>query len=70
MQHKTVLDYIELNIKHKKKIYTSSTHKQQTTICTVEYQPNQVYCSMKESKREEEPEAVLHTDTNRRSSME
>ena len=64
-----MLDYIELNIKHKKKIYTSSTHKERTTICTVEDKPNQVYCSMKESKREE-PEAVLHTDTNRRSSME
>jgi len=41
-----VLDYIELNIKHKIKIYTSSTHKEQTTIYTVEDKPNQVYCSM------------------------
>ena len=47
-----MLDYIELNIKHKKKIYTSSTHKERTTICTVEDKPNQVYCSMKDSKRE------------------
>ena len=43
-----MLDYIELNIKHKKTINTSSTHKEQTTklICTVEDKSNQVYCSM------------------------
>ena len=43
-----MLDFIELvlDIKRQKKIYISSTHKKQTTICTVENKPNHLYRSM------------------------
>jgi len=43
-----VLDFIELVLDKKGqiKIYISSTHKKQTTICTVENKPNHLYRSM------------------------
>ena len=41
-----MLDFIELGLdmKHKIKIYISSTHKKQTTIYIVENRPNHLYC--------------------------